>query len=445
MFRALLATSLALIAVCAGSLVNPVRPETSAAQARVSTPGPQLEELLGFVDGQLVRLDPQTLRPQSGKRIRVGSGGCAPRQSGTACWTVPPWTIRGDGQFIAVARNGPVRKLRFVRVNPLYVPWDLPLDSGPLGAIAWLARNRVLAVEEIAGERQRLIAIDLPTQRITARRPLRGSVVQLARTEKELVLLLAPAQSVGKAQVAVADPRGRVRFARIGKILVGAKLLGTGSNHRVDARTPGLTVDPERRRAFVVGQSLAAEVDLRTLAVSYHALERPPSLLSRLWNWLEPPAAAKQVSGYQRAARWLSADRIAVSGTDTQQGRYQPAGLLLIDTRTWSVRTIDSGATSFRVSDDALLATGGSWDEATNRPPGIGLAAYGFDGDERFRVLEGEQAWIGQVYLGRAFVGIAGGAEPLRIVDLSTGLVVGTRVEPLPWLLLGAGAGWWDS
>jgi hypothetical protein len=444
MFRALLATSLGLTALCAGSLVDSARPETSAAQAHVSTPGLQLGELVGFVDGQLVHVDPQTLRPRSGKRIRVGSGGCAPRQGGTACWTVPPWTVSRDGELLVVAQNG-AHKLRFVRADPMYVTWDIPLDSGQIGALAWIARGRMLALEEGSEERQRLLAIDLDTQRIATRRPLHGSVVQLARTQKELVLLLAPPQSIGKARVAVADPRGRVRFARLDKILAGSKLLGTGSNHRVDARTPGLAVDPERRRAFVVGQSLAAEVDLRTLAVSYHTLERPPSLLSRLWNWLEPAAAAKQVSGYQRAARWLSADRIAVSGTDTQQGRYQPAGLLLVDTRTWSARTIDSGATSFRLADDALLATGGSWDEATNRPTGIGLAAYGVDGDKRFQVLDGEHAWIGLVYGGRAYVGIAGEAEPLRIVDLATGQVVGTRVDPLPWLLLGAGAGWWDS
>jgi hypothetical protein len=440
MFRALLTTLLGLVAVLSLGAGAKGQPEEDVVPTRVVGAAPALSTLLGVVDGRLVRIDPKTLAALPGKRVTVGSGGCAPRQGGTACWTVPPWTASRDGQFLVVAQNVPARKLRFVQ-NPMYVTWDLPLDSGQIGALAWIARRRMLALEEGSGETQRLLAIDLNTQRIATRRPLRGSVMQLARTPKELVLLLAPPRSIGPARVAVADGHGRVRFARVGQILVGSKLLGAGSNYRVDARSPGFAVDPQGHRAFVVGQQLAAEVDLRSLAVSYHTLGRRPSLLARLWNWLEPAAAAKRVSGYDRRAQWLGADLIALSGTDSAgNGGYQPAGLATIDTRDWSVSVIDRGATSFAVAGDLLLATGA---EMGTTP--IGLVAYGYDGTRRFQLLEGEHAWLAQIYDGRAYVGIAGGAQPLRIVDLPTGQIVGTRQEPLPWLLLGAASGWWEG
>jgi hypothetical protein len=193
----------------------------------------------------------------------------------------------------------------------------------------------------------------------------------------------------------------------------------------------------------VVGKTLAAEVDLTSLAVSYHTFERSSSFLSRLWSWLEPAAEAKQVSGYYRSARWLSGDLVAVSGIDLEQSHTQPAGLILIDTRQWKARTLDRGAMGFSTADDLLLATGRSWDAAARKVTGIGLAAYDLDGEKRFTLFDGEDAWMAQMYGGRAYVGL--GQKPLRIVDLSSGRIIGIRRQPLPWLLLGAGSGWWGD
>jgi hypothetical protein len=418
------------------------QPATSAVPSGVTSRTAQLAELLGFADGKLVRLDPETLRSLPGPEIAVGPGGCAPRSGGTACWSNPAWTISPDATRIAVARNDRAA-VHLVKVAGMRVAGSLTwrFDGGSVGAIGWLGPTRIVGIQEAFAERQRVIAFDLATKRIVARRALGGKVIQLGRTARELVLLVAPAESIGTARLAVVDAKGRVRFVPLPEVSVGSKLLGTGSDHRVEMRTPGLTVDPLAGRAFVITEGLAAEVDLRTLAVSYHSLEEPRSLLSRFWNWLEPAADAKQVSGYHRQARWLGNDLIGVSGSDTEQGRFRPVGLQLVDTRTWSVRTIDDGATGFDVAGDSLLATGWSVDEATKRTVGIGLAAYGMDGEKRFHLLAGQHAWVALVHDGRAYVGI--GAEPLRIVDLSTGLVVGTREQPLPALLLGTGSGWW--
>lgn len=443
MFRAFLAASFVLAVVGTAGVAGHAQPDASSSSPAIAPPAPQLSQLVGFVDARLVRIDDETLRPLTGKGIAVGSGGCAPRAGGSACWTNPPWTSSPDGAKLALARNDS-SSVQLVDVNRMRITAAIRLRGGPIGALAWFTGRWMLAVEEVAGERQRVVALDLLKGRVAARRVLGGSVQQLVRTADELIMLLAPAKTIGPARIAVADRRGAVRFVRLERIFSGSKLLGTGSGHRVDARTPGFVVDREGRRAFIVAKDLGAEVDLRTLAVSYHVLKRPRSLLSRLWNWLEPTAAAKQVSGYSRQAQWLGADRIAVSGGDTEQGQHQPAGLLVIDSSDWSVRMFDRGATGFEVVSDALLATGGGWDAATERSIGIGLAAYGFDGGKRFQLFDGEHAWVAQVYDNRAYVGISG-QEPLRIVDLSSGQVVGVREQPLPWLLLGPASGWWGD
>lgn len=356
---------------------------------------------------------------------------------------LPPWTVSPDGQRVAIARND-ASSLQLVDVARMSVTATVRVNGGAIGALAWLAPGRVVAVQELNGERQRLLTVDLVKRRVAARRALGGSVQRIARTTEELVLLLAPAGAIGPARIAVADRGGAVRFVRLDRILAGSKLLGTGSEHEVESRLPGLAVDPQSRRAFVVDKHVTAEIDLNSGTVSYHTLDRRASLLSRLWNWLVPAAAAKQTSGHFREARWLGANLLVVSGSDTEQGQVQPAGLLVADTRDWSVRSIDRGATGFHVAGDVLLAVGGTWDAATERERGIGLAAYGFDGRKLFQLFDGQLAWLAQLYGGRAYVGISG-QQTLRVVDLATGSVLATRQQPLPWLLLGDGAGWWNG
>ena len=443
MLRSLLVGSIAVASVAAG-LGGVTGAETSARPERLAARTPQLAQLLGFVDARLVRVDPETLRPLRGKGIAVGSGGCVSRSGGTACWSYPPWTVSPDGERVLLARND-LTSVHIVDVRQMRVSEKVRFTTGSLGSLAWLAGGRMLALEETCcKERQRLVVFDITIGRVIARRTLGGSVEQLARTADELVMLLAPAQAIGPARLAVADPQGGVRFVRLRRILAGSKLLGTGSDHRVDARHPGFAVDPEARRAFVVGKSLAAEVDLGSLAVSYHSLDRPTSFLSRFWNWLEPAAQAKQVSGYERSARWLGGDLVVVSGLDTAESESRAAGLSVIDTRDWKVRMLDREATTFEVAESLLLATGGRWDPSRKRSVGIGLASYDVDGEKHFQLFDGEQSWVALAYGGRAYVNISG-QETLRIVDLAAGRVVGTRQQPLPELLLGTASGWWGD
>jgi hypothetical protein len=156
---------------------------------------------------------------------------------------------------------------------------------------------------------------------------------------------------------------------------------------------------------------------------------------------------AKASDGRTRFARWLGGGLLAVSGADEDdRTRIRPAALSLVDTRTWAARVIEPGATDFVMAGDLLLATGAGHPSADGS--GIGLAAYGFDGRERFRLFEGSEVWVQEVYGGRAYAGITrpdGRQAPLRVVDLESGRVAGRRQPPLPSLVLDAPASWWES
>jgi hypothetical protein len=159
---------------------------------------------------------------------------------------------------------------------------------------------------------------------------------------------------------------------------------------RTLAARPGLAVDQVADRAFVVGQGTpVADIDLDTLAVAYHDLSTPVSLIGRVRAWLEPTASSKaHPSGPTRTAAWLGDGRLLISGYDVDiqtvggklQLRAMPAGLKVIDTRDWGVRTIDSNATSFVVAKRRLLAWSWRWDSLPIHVIGSGLTGYDSNG-----------------------------------------------------------------
>ena len=394
------------------------------------------EAPLGFVgDSRSVRLahlDPLTLVPTGPARLGVGSGGCASRRGGEACWAAPPWAWSPDHRRLVVAGNTrfAAGTIRIVDPAGLRATASFRLAGGPVGAIAWPTPDRLLAVQETCcGEKQRLLVIDSGSGRVLARRALGGSVVRLARTRAGLVLLLAPARAIGPARLAVAGRLGELRIVPLPGLVAGTRLVSPG-RFELEQQLPGLAVDPVGVRAFVVGPHSTAVVDLRTLAVASHPLRRLA-------------AAAKEDRGSIRFARWLGDGLLAVTGEDDRPAgnttAVQPAGLELVDTRSWSTRTIDPDATAFTVAGDLLLATGTST---------TGLAVYGTRGRPRFRLLGGEQAWLALAYGGRAYVGVIrrdGVQEPLRVVDLHSGRIVGTRTTPLPVPVAGGAGSWWEQ
>lgn len=136
MFRALLAGCVGLAVLATSGVGGYAGSEASSAPTRTATIAPQLSQLLGFANGALVRIDPQSLQPLAGTRIRVGSGGCAPRQGGTACWTNPPWTVSPNGTRLAVVAQNYASSLRLVDVARMRVTANVRVDGGAIGALA---------------------------------------------------------------------------------------------------------------------------------------------------------------------------------------------------------------------------------------------------------------------------------------------------------------------
>ena len=245
---------------------------------------------------------------------------------------------------------------------------------------------------------------------------------------------------LGPSRLALAGPEGRVRYANLDRIQSGNRAEGGREPARfiVHEWNPGLAVDPQGVRAFVV-QSAApiAEVDLRTLSVRYHSLSQPISLLGRLHDWLEPKAEAKAQEGPTRQALWLGNGLLAVTGNDGhatiagagEQEWATAAGLKLIDTRSWSIRTLDRSSTRATIVAGTLLASGLIWDSRTQRFQGAGLTGYSLDGTRRYHLYGDEPVEAlygdGPVEFGsRVLVGGAAGSSLFRhgaLLDLRTG------------------------
>jgi hypothetical protein len=94
-----------------------------------------------------------------------------------------------------------------------------------------------------------------------------------------------------------------------------------------------------------------AAVDLLSLTASYHRPTAAVSALGRLNAWLQPSAEAKGDDGPVRRAQWLGRGLLLVSGSNvrgtTTDVESEPAGVDLIDTRRWTVRTLDPDGDSF--------------------------------------------------------------------------------------------------
>lgn len=430
-----LALGAALLAAAAGLARPPATPASTQVSPVLAMLGERAPLRLGLVDGK-------TLAPLAGRRIEVGTGGCASRNGGTGCWSLPAWSFSPDRSLLAVARNTgySAGSVRIVDVRRLRVREDVPLQGLPVGGLAWMAPGRVLALQEVCcAEMQQVVAIDLARQRVESRTALRGSIVRVARTRGQLVLLLAPARAVGPARLALVDARGAVRSVPLRGLVAGSEIVDY-RRFLMEQQLPGLAVDPSGNRAFVVGPGAVAVVDLRTLATRYHPLRATA-------------AVAKASRGAIREALWLGGGLLAVSGEQLSLAgndqRSEAAGLVVVDTTSWNVRTIDVRATRFALWRDVLLATDASAAGASG-DSGSGLAAYGFDGTPRFRVLEGKTLWGVRITGSLAYAGIvasgSSAAPQTATVALPAGTVTGVSTQQqVPVLIEAGAASWWES
>jgi len=378
----------------------------------------------------LVRVDRQTLRALPGRRL--------PLAAHTFGWSFSP-----DGSKLAIGSDGS-GEVRLVDLRRWRVLGDVKVRVARRGSVlatAWAGASRVLAVVVSPGccglGDTTVAGIDAQRPRLLWQRRLGGSLQGGQRFRRSLVLVLGPrGRALGPSRLVVVGPDGRVRSVPLAEIRSGSEAVGGGDPSRFLVRewNPALAVDPSAARAFVVQAGApVAEIDLRTLRVRYHELSEPISLLGRLHDWLEPKPQAKAQEGPNRQALWLGHGLLAVTGTDTHASLGAPgreaqwdtaAGLKLIDTRRWTIRTIDSDATSVVRVGGVLLASSLLWDSRTSKFTGSGLTGYALDGSRSFHRY-GNDPISGTEPLGtRILVGGAAGSRIFRrgaLLDARTG------------------------
>jgi hypothetical protein len=379
MFRSIFVT-VALAAGLAGE--GSVTPTEQAA--------PLPKKVFGFLwdDGELTRLDSLTLRPV-GRRLDLSMGG------GSATAFSP------DRRTLAIG-NDQDASVQFVDVAGTRSLGTLGLGSPGLVTMLSWQRSYLFAVVEDESD-PRVAVIDPVRRKLLRRHHLEGVILSAQPGPGTVVLLVAPAKGIGPVDLVVIGGK-EAASVRLNEVAGGYRFQNDGSNFRTRQAVPGLAIDDVGRRAIVVpGGSSVAEVSLRDLSVAYHTLAEPVSLLGRLRNWLEPRADAKLVHGPERRAVWLGHGLVAVSGADYAATRdapgrldvdVEPAGVSLIDTEDWSIRTIDEDATDIALLGNTLVAFGVTFYEDTSTE-GFGLVGYDLDGDRRFHLFEGKGiGWI---------------------------------------------------
>ena len=413
----------AFLAAGAGGLRVPPLPLAAASQ------DPALLALVrdGRTASRLVSLDPRTLERLPGPSLRLtgitGAGPLSPNGRLVALSGKPPHGVR----IVQLAPTKVVRR----------VPWRS--QSRMLSLLAWPNARRIVGLDFVNPQGPSVPAIqhvDLvdPVARKIKRRSLGGWAFGRARAGDDLVFLLDRAGGIRPARLAVLARDGRLRVVVLDRILAGS-----GDEEWIDqvpafhVERPGLAVDPKGRRAFVVtAGSLVAEVDLTTLAVSYHDVSARVSALARLRNWLVPAAEAKSLTGWSREATWLGNDTIAVTGSDYAGSDSTAVGLRFIDTRSWTVQTIEADASGLRFANGLLLAFGGTYTDEPGDDRSLGLAAYTPDGTKVWHALPGEQVGWPQIAGGHAYLYPRRAEESVRAIALSTGTVRTLDVREMP-------------
>lgn len=347
----------------------------------------------------LARVDPLTLKP-SAHPLRLAGG---------SAWIT---ALSPDRKMLALSGGLGVASVELVDVRRMRSRGvvDLKMD-GDLRFLSW--EGGLLAVVDDY-ERRAVVTIDPRSLTVIERHPLDGTILQVERgASGQVVLLLGPRKGIGELRLAVVGGKG-MTVTSIPKLTGGSSMPRDGDDVHAREVIPALVVDRAGRRAFVYEEGAVVEVSLANLSATFHALSKPVSIVQRFRNWLEPEAQAKLVEGSYRSGKWIGDGRFAVSGTDFAEEGNAPAGLVIVDTESWTLRKIADTASEVAVSKDTLLTFGYSTDE--------GIRGYDLGGNERFHLLRSESAWI-QVAGGLAYAQIGDGKR-IAVIDTATGRVL---------------------
>jgi hypothetical protein len=435
-------SGLLLVAGCGGA----EREVAGTAPAPTLPPAPAVERPavppLGMTYSEatlsvtIAPLDPVRVRPLSGPRLEVKGG----------YWSLAAVTpdrslgvLTNETDELTAVDLARMRNLGTVRLTPIGV------QTGWVAAASFIGRSRVLLARSFGDDNSstlQSLLVDLAGRRVLHQQKVNGQVLASASLAGGgIAVLLGPVGGIGAARLALLGADGGIRTVALDGITAGIERLDDGgSDPRARQAVPGLAVEPSGRRAFVVaaGQP-AAEIDLQRLAVGYHPLRRPTSPLRRLASWLVPPAEAKEISGPRRSAVWVGDGLVAVSGADARMDPKgyveEPSGLELLDTTTWTVRTVDRTASSASLVGGRLLVWGARFGPGGNR--GYGLTVFG-PGERRPVHLFGSQevVWV-QVNGNLAYVSLSeGNANAYAVLDLTSQRILHRAGGDMPQLVL---------
>jgi hypothetical protein len=391
-----------------------------------------------FATGQeswtLSPVNPLTLKRGRGLSLRVGSRSTA--------WSFSPDRSRlvladyaSVGTLLVVdttrmRSRGVVDLGGFVQVQATFWP-----DAAHLYAL--VARLTRRADGNFDRAPTSVVTVDPVTRKVVAERPLDGWASNWTHGANTLVFLLGPEDAVGPARLAVLGADGAVRSVALDGVQVGYDGFDPSRPTAVGRfETPGIAVAPDGSRAFVASPGQVAAVDLRSLDVSYHRVGAVSRRLQKGAN-----------EGKLRIARMVGADRLLVTGSDdtvsvdsngAARAQPHPIGLQLVDTRDWSVQTIDPTTSSAVVASDAIFATSLSWNAKLGQAVGGGATIYGLTGARRAKLFKGREVYALTVGR-RAFVTWNGGRY--AVVSTTTGKILRTVDGYMPEPLVGPGQG----
>ena len=289
----------------------------------------------------------------------------------------------------------------------------------------WPTTERILA--SLWGEQPQVAALQPGARKPIAVHNLDGMILKTSPAGDKLAILLAPADRIGQARLALFDG-DEVRYVDLPGVRAGWDESGEQEDYRARQLVPALAVDPSGSRAVVIAPgNRAIEVDLASLSTTSHDLVQAASLLERFRDWLEPGAWAKMIDGPELNAVWLPTGLIALSGvTYTTEGdsvRAIPAGLGLVDPANWSLRHVSDAPAWVTVRGDALLGSARNEDSSAQS-----MHVFGPDGTPRFEIERPGQADLSQTAGEHLYVSTQDGRK-FEIVDLATGQTVG-RASP---------------
>jgi hypothetical protein len=158
-------------------------------------PGPVLG-VIGYKPAVVARLDPRTLRPLPGPRIRLAYG-----VSGYLWSPDRQRLVLGDVDDDALHVIDPVR-LRRVATIRFGIVAAAPQDP------VWLGPRRLAVVAGNSADGSTLVLVDPVAGRLLSRRRLAPAGIIAAGAGDRLVLLHTPVEQIGPAHLSVVDDRG---------------------------------------------------------------------------------------------------------------------------------------------------------------------------------------------------------------------------------------------